>query len=209
MTNSKKTLAALAILGTLSVGATAQAWNHGGRGPQVPPCAQQVPSCMQSQAPCAQYVPPCAQAHRGYGYHHPYAYGPNCGDMMPQMEAQQAQRPDPVQIFEARKAMIEKSLELNEDQKAAWNDYTKALDASHQRVPQPQAGQRLSGQERLEARAENLKARSETMEALAKARATFVGKLNAEQVATLDRMEGRSHPGYGYGFRRNFNRSMM
>lgn len=135
--------------------------------------------CFNS--PCYQQLPPCYTAPRGF------MGGPGYG-------------------YQDRKAYILGSLNLNDSQKPAWNNYSAAIDALHaQRGPNKVQGQQLDQQQLLEARAQRLQQRLEATQNLIKARAEFLKVLTPEQAKTFEALENRSHfrghrgPRHGFG----------
>jgi hypothetical protein len=179
MTNTKKTVAALALVGSLAAGASsAFAWGGCASSQPVPPCAQA--DCQGARAPRA--MP------------HPYMYGPGCEVRAPMHRGHQGgefglSRED-------RRALLLGRLNLKDSQKPAWDAYLAAVDAGHEKTvrgAEPMDAKPMTTQERLDAHIARLKARIAKMEAIAKARADFVKVLTADQVKTLEAFEDRIH----------------
>lgn len=179
MTNTKKTVAALALIGSLAAGASgAFAWAGCASAQPQPPCAQA--DCQGARAPRA--MP------------HPYMYGPGCDVRAPMHRAPHGGEPGLSR--EDRRALLLGKLNLNDSQKPAWEAYLSAVDAGHERAARGEApgeAKPMTTQERLDAHIARLKARIAKMEAIAKARADFVKVLTADQVKTLEAFEDRVH----------------
>ena len=128
--------------------------------------------------------------------------GPNCGapcygtyNGAPCYFGQGNQMRGPAVGYQDRKLYLLGSLNLNDSQKPAWNNYSAAIDALHaQRNANQQApGWQLSQEQRLEARVARLQQQLEATQNLIKARAELVKVLTPEQVKVLEALESKSH----------------
>ncbi len=211
MTRTHKTVAAIALLGSLAIGSGAAVAQCGGwtfhgqpnvgpgcaaryAAPCAPDCQVAIPHRFQKGPGCGDFAPDARPGFRG----------PGCADIAPDARpgfrgpgAPDFQRrgPGPKFGFEERLTFLLGSLDLNDSQKAAWNNYKQALENAHdigKKPGEPKA--RPEGQQaRLEARIETLKAKLAVTEALAKARADLVKVLTPEQAKTLEALEDRAH----------------
>ena len=109
--------------------------------------------------------------------------------------------------YEERKTYMLGALNLADNQKAAWQKYSDALDAAHNvRTQRPQLGPDATRQDYLDARTQFLKNQVAALENLAKARADFVKVLTHEQAKVLDQVERFSHRGpNGRGYHLGFH----
>lgn len=100
----------------------------------------------------------------------------------------------PTQSFQERKDFLLDSLQLNDSQKSAWDNYSSAVDALHSlrqsKIPQ---GPQLDRQKFLEERAARLQKSADATQALLKARAELLKVLTPEQAKTLEMIENRNH----------------
>lgn len=95
--------------------------------------------------------------------------------------------------WQDRQALLQGKLNLADNQKQAWKDYSDAVQAAHKKQPKVKPQKPADQQARLEARIANLKARLEVAENLLKARQNLMSVLNADQVQILKDYEALMH----------------
>lgn len=148
-------------------------------------------AASQAQMMGGYYGPGCGGWHQGpdgyYGMMGPgcaWGWGP-----------QQGNGPRGNWNYQDRKTYMLGALNLSDNQKSAWNNYSQAIDAVHNARSNQQLDPNASRQDRLNARIDSLKDQTAALEALTKARNEFVKVLSPEQVAVLDQFESGSYHG--------------
>ncbi len=95
--------------------------------------------------------------------------------------------------WQDRQALLQGKLNLADNQKQAWKNYSDAVQAAHKKQPKVKPQKPADQQARLEARIANLKARLQVAENLLKARQNLLSVLNADQVQILKDYEALMH----------------
>lgn len=130
-----------------------------------------------AQVGCNWWNGPAGQGQYYMGPGMMYGYGPMMGQLN----------------WQDRQALLQGKLNLTDNQKQAWKDYSDAVGAAHKKQPKVKPQQPADQQARLEARIANLKARLAVAENLLKARQNLLSVLNEDQVKILKDYEALMH----------------
>lgn len=130
-----------------------------------------------AQVGCNMWNGPVGQGQYYMGPGMMYGYGPMMGQLN----------------WQDRQALLQGKLNLADNQKQAWKDYSDAVGAAHQKQPKVKAQKPADQQARLEARIANLKARLAVAENLLKARQNLLSVLTPDQVQILQDYEAMMH----------------